>query len=54
MNCPNNHGRMMLLRKIKTVTLGCNIWDYDADFYVCPVCGIEIEPVERVIEDDNH
>ena len=31
-----------------------NIWDYDADFYVCPVCGIEIEPVERVVEDDNY
>jgi hypothetical protein len=47
MDCPNRHGRMNLRGRKKTVTLGCNIWDYDVDIYVCPVCGLEIEPVEK-------
>jgi hypothetical protein len=44
MECPHNHGSMALQKRLKTVTLGCNIWRFDADFYVCPVCGLEIEP----------
>ena len=41
---------MNLLRRTRTVTLGCNVWDYDSDVYVCPVCGIEIEPAEKAAE----
>ncbi len=42
-DCPNGHGRMNRLRKMKTVTLACNVWDYAADVHVCPVCGLEAE-----------
>ena len=34
---------MNRLRKMKTVTLACNVWDYAADVHVCPVCGLEAE-----------
>lgn len=44
MECPHNHGSMTLQQRLKTVTLGCNIWHFDVDVYVCPVCGREIEP----------
>jgi hypothetical protein len=44
MECPNDRGSMTLQRRLKTVTLGCNIWRFFADYYVCPVCGLEIEP----------
>ncbi len=47
MDCPNRHGRMKLLRRTKTVTLGCSVWDFDADLYVCPVCGQEVDPPEK-------
>ncbi len=44
MDCPNRHGRMKLLRRTKTVTLACNVWDFEADVYVCPACGLEADP----------
>jgi len=53
MNCPNEHGRMKLIRKTKTVTLACNIWDYAIEVYVCPVCGIRIEPADKGVTDDG-
>jgi hypothetical protein len=48
MECPHNHGSMTLQKRPKTITLGCNIWHFDADFYVCPVCDLEIEPDKEV------
>ena len=39
---------MTLQKKPKTITLDCNIWHFDADFYVCPVCDLEIEPDKEV------
>ena len=48
MDCPNRHGRMNRIRGTKTVTLGCNVWDFDADVYVCPVCGLEADPPDKL------
>jgi len=47
MRCPNGHGPMELRRQTRTTTCRGVEISYEAESYVCPVCGLEAATVEQ-------
>lgn len=47
MNCPRNHGKMYLRESEKTVVFRGKTIRYLAEYWVCPVCGIEAGTIEQ-------
>jgi len=47
MKCPCGHGPMELRKQIKTTTFRGVELHYEAESYVCPVCGLEVATVEQ-------
>jgi len=38
---------MSIGKQTKTVTLGCNVWIYDADCHYCPICDFVNEVTDQ-------
>ena len=47
MKCPCGHGPMELKRQTRTTTFRGVELHYEAESYVCPVCGLEVATVEQ-------
>lgn len=47
MECPLGHGPMELKRQTRTTTFRGAEISYEAESYVCPVCGLEAATVEQ-------
>ena len=47
MECPNGHGPMELRKQTRTTTFRGVELHYEAESYVCPVCGLEAATVEQ-------
>jgi len=45
MNCPNEHGKMVLKTMTEAVTFRKRRIDYTAQHYVCSECGIKVDDV---------
>lgn len=53
MNCPNEHGKMILKTKPKEVTFRNKRIKYPAKHYVCPKCGIEVDDIALAAENQR-
>jgi len=53
MNCPNEHGRMLLKNKPKEMTFRNKRIKYTARHYVCPECGIEVDDIAMAAENQR-
>ncbi|MBU2650227.1 MAG: type II toxin-antitoxin system MqsA family antitoxin, partial [Bacteroidetes bacterium] len=53
MNCPNEHGRMLLKNKPKEITFRNKRIKYTARHYVCPECGIEVDDIALAAENQR-
>ena len=53
MNCPNDHGRMVLKAKTKELTFRNKRIKYPARHYVCPKCGIEADDISLAAENQK-
>lgn len=53
MNCPNEHGKMLLKNKPKEMTFRNKRIKYTARHYVCPECGIEVDDVALAAENQR-
>jgi putative zinc finger/helix-turn-helix YgiT family protein len=53
MNCPNEHGEMVLKTSTKEVTFRNKLIKYPARNYVCPKCGIEADDIALAAENQR-
>lgn len=53
MDCPNEHGKMVVTAMKKEVTFRDKRIEYDAEHYVCPVCGIEVDDLVLAVENQK-
>lgn len=53
MNCPNEHGKMILKIKTKDVTFRNKRIKYPAKHFVCPKCGIEVDDIALAAENQR-
>jgi len=53
MNCPNDHGKMVLKTMTKEVAFRNKRIKYQAKHYVCPKCGIEVDNVAMAAENQR-
>lgn len=52
-NCPNNHGEMVLKKLNKTTNFRGENVTFQAEAYVCPTCQLEIATVEQTAAVQN-
>ncbi|MDX9785829.1 MAG: DUF4065 domain-containing protein [Desulfobacterales bacterium] len=53
MDCPNEHGKMVIKAMKKEVTFRDKRIEYDAEHYVCPVCGTEVDDLVLAAENQK-
>jgi len=54
MNCPNEHGKMILKTITKEITFRNKRIKYAAKHFVCPECGIEVDDVALAAENQRN
>jgi putative zinc finger/helix-turn-helix YgiT family protein len=53
MDCPNEHGKMVIKAMKKEVTFRDKRIEYDAEHFVCPSCGIEVDDMTLATENQK-
>lgn len=54
MDCPNEHGRMILTTAPRMVTFRKRRIEYPAKHYVCPECGISVDDIALAAENQRN
>ena len=47
MNCPNDHGKMSIIKSDRTIKFRGKHLTFPINHYICPVCGIEAGSIEQ-------
>lgn len=53
MICPNEHGTMKIVRRPAKNTFRGMVVRYDAEFWACDVCGLEVEDLRLAAENQR-
>lgn len=53
MDCPNEHGKMVIKAMKKEVTFRDKRIEFDAEHYICPICGLEVDDLALATENQK-
>jgi putative zinc finger/helix-turn-helix YgiT family protein len=53
MDCPNEHGKMVIKTQKKDMVFRDERIEYGAEHYVCPICGIEVDDMALAAENQK-
>jgi putative zinc finger/helix-turn-helix YgiT family protein len=53
MDCPNEHGKMVMKAIKKEVTFRDKRIEYDAEHFICPSCGLEVDDLALATENQK-